>query len=744
MDARTFSLGTIATTGLSALALLAVLGLVSPQSTHAQQADIQFPLTVSTDNGNSEELTLGLDPEATEGIDSELGEEERPPVPPGFDARLIDDDIPASGLGEGLVVDYRPRPIHPGDTVQHEISFQAENLATKVTISWDLPQSVTGTIEDKFGSSVYGPVSMSGSGSMTVDPGDPAAIVTLEYEHQTTIMGTDGTGNDTGWRMLAPPSGATRADLEDNLDFNVDSGALLRTWDGTQWVPATSSSESLPRGNGFILYFSDDNTDPITADGLTLNVPDAGEGQTENVTVDGLSQSDSYHLLGNPYDVAFDLGQLAGGDLSGSGFQNTVQVWDPSGSGQWTTITQGGTDDNVAAWQGFFVERSQAGSGQTSLTFDANGRQSGLGDLIGSKSQPLSTTTEGQAQVELALTVESSADTVAQEGVTLLLHTEAETSWDAYEASQLPPPNGEAYATVNGPLVREGTLVRRTLASEPFPTGSTPITIPLSVHSIGVGGTATLRWPESERDALPSEWGVELIDTATGTPVDLRSGSHSFELEAGDGTIADPDDARFDLRVTPSSIPVELAGLRAQHTEEAVRLTWQTASETNNAGFYVQRKRDGARWQRLGFVESKANGGTTSEPKRYRFRDAGLPYAADSLIYRLRQVDTDGTVHFSDEITVRLDAPEQLALQPPIPNPVRRQATLRFETPKPMRVQVTVYDLLGRKMAMLVDGRLNAGRHTEQLSAASLAPGVYFVRLRAGDRSRTRKLTIVR
>jgi hypothetical protein len=699
-------------------------------------------MTVSTDNGNSQELTLGIDPEATDSIDSNLGETEQPPSSPGFDARLVDDYIPASGFGEGLLDDYRNRPVQPGDTVKHEISFQAEDAATEVTISWDLPQSVTGTIEELGGG--YGPKEMTGKDSITIDLGLPKsdALVTLEYEHQTAITGTDGTGNDTGWRLLAPPSGATRADLEDNLDFNVDSGSLLHTWDGTQWVPATSSSESLPRGNGFILYFLDDNTDPISSDGLILNVPGEGEDQTTDVTVDGLNQSHSHHLLGNPYDVAFDLGQLAGGDLPGSGFQSTVQVWDPSGSGQWTTITQGETDDNVAAWQGFFVERSQTGSGQTSLTFNANGRQSDLGGLIGSKSQSSSTTSA--AQVELALTVESNADTVAQEGATLFLHEQAETGWDAYEATQLPPPDNEAYATVNSPLQWDGDLVRRAQASEPFPTDNAPIAIPLSVQSVGATGTATLQWPESERNALPGEWDVDLIDTATGTTVDLRKGAYSFNLEDGDGSISDPDDARFDLRVTATSLPVELAGLAAEHTGEAVRLTWQTASETDNTGFYVQRKRSGARWQRLGFVESKADGGTTAEPKQYRFRDPGLPYAADSLIYRLRQIDTDGTAHVSRETVVRLNAPEQLTLQSPFPNPARQRATLHFGTPTPTEVQMAVYDLLGRQVATLVDGRLDAGRHTEQLSISSLAPGMYFVRLRAGGKTQTRKLTVVR
>ena len=854
MVGRISPTGKIATVGLFVLALLAVLGLSPPQAAHAQTAEIQIPLTVSTDNDRSQELTIGLDPDATDGVDSELNEVQQPPFPPGFDARLIDDHISASGFGEGLIDDFRQGSARFTGTKTHEISFQTNDSATEVTISWDLPDGVTGTIEDRFDGSVYGPVDMTGNGSLTLNPTDPEAIVTLEYEgneaptigtnagltletdesskittaeldaadpddpasaltytvtdaptqgtllvdgssassftqaelesgaveyqhtasstendsftfdlsdsvgpgptgqtfqitvespvHEVVINGTDGTGNDTGWRLLAPPSSATRSDLEDDLDFTVDSGTLLHTWDA-QWVPATSSSTSLPRGKGFILYFFDDNTDPIPADGLTLDVPDGGENQTEDVTVDGLNQNNDYHLLGNPYDVAFDLGHLAGGDLPGNGFQNTVQIWDPSGGGQWMAITQGETDDNVAAWQGFFVERAPGGE-QTSLTFNAKGRQSGPGSLVGNKTQRPSTAAEEQAQVELALSVEHNGDTIAQEGITLLFHEEAETGWDAYEASQLPPPSGGAYATVNSPLLRDGDFVRRALASEPFPAGSTPITSPLSVQSVGAAGTATLRWPESKRGALSPGWDVKLIDTATGTTVDLRNGAYAFELEAGDGTIAAPDDARFDLRVMPPQMSVELTGLGGEHKGEAVRLTWQTDSETDNDVFYVQRKRDDAPWQQVGFVESKAEDGTTSESKQYRFRDADLPYAADSLLYRLRQVDADGTAHLSEKTVVRLAPSEQLTLRAPLPNPVRQQATLRFETPEPMEVQVAVYDLLGRQVATLVDGRLDAGRHTEQFSASSLAPGMYFVRLRAGDRTQTRKLTVVR
>ena len=91
-----------------------------------------------------------------------------------------------------------------------------------------------------------------------------------------------------------------------------------------------------------------------------------------------------------------------------------------------------------------------------------------------------------------------------------------------------------------------------------------------------------------------------------------------------------------------NALPVKLArfeGTAVESGESAggssgssanVRLTWQTASETNNAGFEVQRKtgeeRSGSPWEVVGYRESKADGGTTNQPMTYRFVDESGRY----------------------------------------------------------------------------------------------------------------------
>ena len=580
---------------------------------------------------------------------------------------------------------------------------------------------------------------------------DHAEQVSFEAPSRT-ILGTDGLGNDTGWRLLsAPAPGVTRSDLEDDLDFNVDSGTLLHTWDGSSWVAASSSDVPLPRGGGFILYFFDDNVDPLPSEGIPLDVPGGLAGPATDVSVGGLEAGNRFHLLGNPYQKAFDLGALEGPngeDLVGAGFQATVQVWMPD-PGLWTTITQGVPNDNLAAWQGFFVERASTGSGASTLSFKASGRQSGPGDLIGSKAlpaQPKSDTTQ-QALVDLGLTVAQGADTLAQDNGAVFFESRATAGWDAFEATQLSPPITQAYATLNSPALRGGTLVRRTQASRPYPTDADTITVPLSVRAVDVGGTATVRWRSGSQGQVPGAWTVELEDTETGARTNLRDGPYTFDLDPGDGSLAAPDSARFRLHVQPSStIPVEMTRFEASQNDQSVRLNWATASETGNAGFYVQRRRIGPqgpqdRWHRLGFVDGA---GTTSDPRTYRFVDDDLPFEADSLTYRLRQVDLDGAEHYSDPRTVKRAAPDRVALRKPFPNPATQRVTFHFAVPEPTDVRVRVYDVMGRRVATWRNGRVQAGRHKQTGRVRSLASGLYFVRLVAGDERRTRRLTVVR
>ncbi|MCS7053180.1 MAG: T9SS type A sorting domain-containing protein [Ignavibacterium sp.] len=95
-------------------------------------------------------------------------------------------------------------------------------------------------------------------------------------------------------------------------------------------------------------------------------------------------------------------------------------------------------------------------------------------------------------------------------------------------------------------------------------------------------------------------------------------------------------------------LPVQLIYFEAQVLSNGVLLRWGTATEINNFGFEVQRANIPYQFSTLGFVPGHGN---SNSPKHYMFVDTTLPNYG-LYYYRLKQIDTDGTIHYSDTISV--------------------------------------------------------------------------------------------
>ena len=105
-------------------------------------------------------------------------------------------------------------------------------------------------------------------------------------------------------------------------------------------------------------------------------------------------------------------------------------------------------------------------------------------------------------------------------------------------------------------------------------------------------------------------------------------------------------------------------------------------------------------------------------------------------------------VYSSSQIGTSVETPTALAdgfhLYSAFPNPVSGRATIRYEVPRASDVRLEVYDVLGRRVATLARGMVQAGTHDAFLEAASLSSGVYFYRLSAGEYTTTRSLVVVK
>ena len=100
------------------------------------------------------------------------------------------------------------------------------------------------------------------------------------------------------------------------------------------------------------------------------------------------------------------------------------------------------------------------------------------------------------------------------------------------------------------------------------------------------------------------------------------------------------------------------------------------------------------------------------------------------------------------ELTAAVGAPERVVLGAAYPNPFAGSTTIRVGLAEPGRVRLAVYDLLGRQVAVLLEGQKSAGRYVvtwdgRDESGRLMAAGVYLYRLETERTVLTRRLVLV-
>jgi fibronectin-binding autotransporter adhesin len=180
-------------------------------------------------------------------------------------------------------------------------------------------------------------------------------------------------------------------------------------------------------------------------------------------------------------------------------------------------------------------------------------------------------------------------------------------------------------------------------------------------------------------------------------------------------------------------------------------LEWETASEQDNLGFVLYRSET-----QNGIFEELASYQTTTTLRgqgtkltetKYRYEDSRNTQPGKTYFYKLVSVDIDGTRH---EITLggqsiwSVQLPFEYALDQNYPNPFNPVTTIQFSLEKPGKTVLEIYNVLGQKVATLVDGNLSAGAYRYQWNASGMASGMYFYRLRSDNFVATKKMLLVK
>jgi hypothetical protein len=193
-----------------------------------------------------------------------------------------------------------------------------------------------------------------------------------------------------------------------------------------------------------------------------------------------------------------------------------------------------------------------------------------------------------------------------------------------------------------------------------------------------------------------------------------------------------------DFKITDTPLPVELSLFTYKLVDGKVKLVWNTATELNNKGFYVE-KNIGNSWITLGFVDGKGNSNISNS---YEFTDNSQNFGTVS--YRLKQVDNDGKFTYSHTIEVNATLPKDLTLLQNYPNPFNPTTTISYAIPTAGNVSVKVYNSLGQEVVTLFEGYQEAGMKQLNFNANNLNSGIYYCVVNFGNSTKVTKMMLMK
>jgi hypothetical protein len=197
-------------------------------------------------------------------------------------------------------------------------------------------------------------------------------------------------------------------------------------------------------------------------------------------------------------------------------------------------------------------------------------------------------------------------------------------------------------------------------------------------------------------------------------------------------------------------LPVELTSFSSRATSRGIDLGWETASEVENHGFFVERRditygvED--EWTQISFVKGN---GTTTATSLYNFTDSDV-ISGHTYSYKLRQVDRDGsqTCYETMAETATFHGQKAFDLSPASPNPfgqTSNSTSITYELPESGHAKLEVVDIFGNSIAVMTNSYKRAGTHTEtwngeDTNGREIGSGTYIYRLTHNGETLTGKL----
>lgn len=201
-----------------------------------------------------------------------------------------------------------------------------------------------------------------------------------------------------------------------------------------------------------------------------------------------------------------------------------------------------------------------------------------------------------------------------------------------------------------------------------------------------------------------------------------------------------------------TSLPVEFDStfFYARSTDTGISLQWLTHSEENLKGFVVYRSTEPNSnfveidsWLSNEILRSKNDGYSTSDTE-YSYLDTGVEEGI-TYYYRIKAYCSENDQGFHPKtVSATFEGAEISGLAQNYPNPFNSQTTIKFIVGKELPVSLIVYNSNGQIVKELVSGIHKKGIYTISMNSSEIASGMYYYRLKVGDKTFIKKMMSIK
>lgn len=497
------------------------------------------------------------------------------------------------------------------------------------------------------------------------------------------------------WRgeifITGPGTGTTVGTTNSNgYDATQSNAAGIFSYDETAtgdlnagWTIPSTTSTALQTGRGYRVFVRGDRSDinRLNNTNMTQNSVTMDVIQTPNIgaismpvfyTNNSTAENVGWNLVGNPYPSSYDwnafhdLGRSGNSGTYYTNIEPTIWVLDPNDNSYkfYNALSNSGTITGgiIAQGQAFFVKATGA---SPAMTFREEYK-------VATNPTPLLKTNE-----EGAFSIRMVRDSINADELLVKYMSASTTNFDAYDVRKLASP--VSIAAWDNDSIFLSLSVR--------PLNQQNDTIRLSVNG-NVSGNYQLLFANST--AIDVQDQVFLVDRFTNTVTDLKNTStYSF-------SIANNNPATFGLNrffivvASNQAVPVKLISFGARKkADKQVELHWATAIERNASHFEIEHAGSDLVFHKVGRLKAKGNSDIISQ---YSYLHTG----ENVNYYRLKQVDWNGDIMYSDIIKVDFTT-DDLVIEQPLqiyPIPAEREVNVKLNSTHNI-VLITVNKITG-------------------------------------------------